>query len=109
MDKWTDGDLSNSVALRKTYEDHYAHIRSKVPKGRLLNLHPREGWAPICEFLGHDVPKDQPFPRVNDAASTVRLHYFIVAIRLVHIFGKYLLSALILVVAYGVYGRMTKV
>lgn len=101
VDKWTDGDMSNSTALRKSYTDHYDHIRAKVPKSNLLEFHPREGWTPLCEFLGHEVPKDEPFPNVNDAASTVRLHYFIVAIRLWHMGGKYLGVALAAGIAYG--------
>lgn len=28
-----------------------------------------DGWGPLCEFLGKDAPKDEPFPWVNDAAT----------------------------------------
>jgi hypothetical protein len=101
VDKWTDGDITNTQALRRTYTDHYAHIRSKVPPERLLNFHPRDGWAPLCEFLGKETPKDEPFPRVNDAASTVRLHYLIVVLRLWHIGRKYLATAAVVGLAYG--------
>jgi hypothetical protein len=101
VDKWTDGDMSNTEALRRSYVDHYAHIRAKVPPERVLNFHPKDGWEPLCEFLGKETPKDQPFPRVNDAASTVSLHYFIVAIRLWHIGRKYLGIAAVVGMAYG--------
>jgi hypothetical protein len=30
----------------------------------LLVFSPKEGWAPLCSFLGVAVP-DEPFPRVN--------------------------------------------
>jgi hypothetical protein len=93
--------MSNTKALRQAYTDHYAHIRSKVPAEKLLNFHPRDGWEPLCEFLGKQVPKDEEFPRVNEAKSTVRLHYFIVAIRLWHIGRKYLAMAAVVGIAYA--------
>jgi hypothetical protein len=27
-----------------------------------------EGWGPLCDFLGAEVP-DEPFPRTNDRAE----------------------------------------
>jgi hypothetical protein len=27
---------------------------------------PKEGWEPLCKFLGKPVP-DQPFPHINDS------------------------------------------
>lgn len=35
-----------------------------LPPERLLVYSPKEGWAPLCSFLGVPVP-DGPFPRVN--------------------------------------------
>lgn len=35
-----------------------------LPPERLLVFHPKQGWEPLCEFLGVPVP-DCPFPRVN--------------------------------------------
>ena len=35
-----------------------------LPSGRLLVFSPKEGWKPLCAFLGVPVP-DAPFPRVN--------------------------------------------
>jgi hypothetical protein len=100
VDKWTDGDMSNSAALRKSFTDHYDNVRAKVPKDKLLEFHPREGWAPLCNFLGHDTVQGIPFPKINDAASTVRLHYIIVLITLWNMFGKYVMMALAAMLAY---------
>jgi hypothetical protein len=94
--------MSNTEALRRTYTDHYAHVRSIVPPQRLLNFHPKDGWEPLCEFLGKEAPTDEPFPRINEAKSTVRLHYFIVVLRLVHITGPYFGVVAAAGVAYGV-------
>jgi hypothetical protein len=93
--------MSNTEALRRTYTDHYTYVRSKVPPERLLNFHPKDGWAPLCDFLGKEAPKDELFPRVNDAAWTVNLHYFIVVLRLWHIGRKYLGMAVVVGTAYG--------
>ena len=75
--------------MRKSYTDHNAYILAKVPKDRLLEFHPRDGWEPLCAFLGHDVPEGTEFPNVNDAKSTVRLHYFIVGVTAWHFYAKY--------------------
>jgi Sulfotransferase domain len=29
----------------------------------------KEGWEPLCDFLGVEAPKDEPFPHLNDADS----------------------------------------
>jgi hypothetical protein len=36
-----------------------------LPRERLLVFSPRDGWEPLCSFLGVPVP-DVPFPRVNN-------------------------------------------
>jgi hypothetical protein len=45
---------------------HNEEIRSLVPKENLLEFHPKDGWAPLCKFLGQDIP-DEPFPHSNEA------------------------------------------
>ncbi|KAK4499853.1 hypothetical protein PRZ48_008039 [Zasmidium cellare] len=49
------------------FETHYEEIREKCAEtpGRLLEMRIEEGWEPICEFLGKDVP-ERPFPRTNE-------------------------------------------
>ena len=39
-------------------------VIDSLPPSRLLVFSPKEGWGPICAFLGVAVPK-APFPRVN--------------------------------------------
>ncbi len=46
------------------YQQHIDYVQSIVPKGRLLNYEIREGWAPLCDFLGCDLPS-QAFPTSN--------------------------------------------
>ena len=46
-------------------------MRRRVPEERLLVYEVKEGWGPLCEFLGVEEP-DKPFPRLNDAAEMRR-------------------------------------
>lgn len=57
--------------LAKQYERHNQHIINHVPKDQLLVFNVKEGWDPLCKFLGKEIPQDQPFPhsQVNTAAS----------------------------------------
>jgi hypothetical protein len=43
-------------------------VRATIPPERLLVFDVREGWEPLCRFLGVPVPEG-PFPRVNDTAE----------------------------------------
>lgn len=53
---------------RAGYERHYDAVRRMVPKDRLLELDLKDlDWAPLCAFLGKEVPKDVPFPRANES------------------------------------------
>ncbi|KAK4215535.1 hypothetical protein QBC37DRAFT_419132 [Rhypophila decipiens] len=55
--------------------DHEAHLRSVIPPEKLFWFRPKEGWEPLCEILGVEVPKDKPFPHSNskeDASRVVR-------------------------------------
>ena len=59
---------------RERYEKHYADVRALVPKEKLLEWHPSEGWKPLCEFLGVQAPFVKDFPRVNDKEEFVAFH-----------------------------------
>ncbi|KAK1459617.1 hypothetical protein CMEL01_02616 [Colletotrichum melonis] len=47
------------------YRQHYAEVRAAVPKDRLLEFKLEDGWAPLCQFLGKDVPNGVDFPVAN--------------------------------------------
>jgi Sulfotransferase domain len=53
------------------FERHNEAVRLRVPPERLLVLDVREGWAPLCDFLGVEAP-DEPFPRLNEAHQMQR-------------------------------------
>jgi len=43
-------------------------VIKEVPADRLLVWQVKEGWGPLCQFLGVPVP-DLPFPNVNDTPT----------------------------------------
>ena len=39
-------------------------VKERVPEKQLLVFNVKDGWAPLCQFLGLPIP-DAPFPKVN--------------------------------------------
>jgi hypothetical protein len=61
-----DDRLSERAHAIHVFEDHIAEVQATIPGDRLLTFDLREGWAPLCAFLGVDVP-DIPFPKTNSS------------------------------------------
>lgn len=57
---------------RMVYDRHGRRIREMVPPEKLLVYRMGDGWEPLCEFLGKDVP-DVEFPWLNEAAMLRRI------------------------------------
>jgi hypothetical protein len=60
--------LDDRTAMMDAFVRHNDAVRAGVPADRLLEWTPTDGWEPICERLGVDVP-DEPFPQTNDTDS----------------------------------------
>lgn len=58
-------DLPNH-GIRK-YREHNAMVQ-RLAAGRVLVYNVKQGWGPLCEFLGKEVPS-VPFPNVNETAE----------------------------------------
>jgi hypothetical protein len=56
----------------EVFKRHTQEVRDAIDPARLLVFDVREGWAPLCRFLEVPVP-DEPFPRLNDTATTQAL------------------------------------
>ena len=41
-------------------------VKRRVPEEKLLVYDVKEGWGPLCEFLGVEEPEGEPFPHLND-------------------------------------------
>lgn len=55
------------------YHRHIEWLKEVVPADRLVFFDVREGWEPLCAALGKEVPKDVPFPRINDSKAINRV------------------------------------
>lgn len=53
-----------AAAMERYNED----VRRFVPRERLLEWSPGDGWEPLCDFMGAPVP-EMPLPRTNDAKT----------------------------------------
>ncbi len=53
----------------EVFKRHNQEVRDSFEPARLLVFDVRQGWAPLCRFLDVPIP-DEPFPRLNDTAST---------------------------------------
>jgi hypothetical protein len=51
-----------------TFLTHNQAVRETIAGDRLLIFEVKEGWEPLCAFLGMPVPELEPFPHLNDAA-----------------------------------------
>ena len=81
--------------LEAGFESWTEFVRKTVPSDRLLEFDVRQGWKPLCDFLGKPVP-DGAFPHINDRAVVDVIVNVFVAITWIWP----LLFALPLVVAY---------
>ena len=60
--------FSDAEHCKDVYIQLHDEVRRIVPKDRLLEFRLKEGWEPVCEFLGKDIPS-APFPHVNESSE----------------------------------------
>ena len=51
----------------EVFNRHNEAVKRAVAPDRLLVYEVKEGWEPLCRFLGVPVPEGRPFPHLNDA------------------------------------------
>jgi hypothetical protein len=56
--------LKDRKFMTDWFESRNQRVIDELPPERLLVYSPKEGWGPLCSFLGVPEP-DEPFPRVN--------------------------------------------
>jgi hypothetical protein len=66
------GRFEDRDAAIRIFEEHNRDVVATVPPERLLVFDVKEGWEPLCAFLGVPVPAGEPFPHVNDAIDFSR-------------------------------------
>ena len=61
------GRFEDPEYAKSVYEAHNKAVQATIPAEQLLVFDVREGWAPLCDFLGVPVPEDVQFPHTNEA------------------------------------------
>lgn len=64
-------DWDDEAVARAHYQTHYDEVVAAIDPSRLLIWQPSDGWEPLCQALGVDVP-DEPFFHRNDRADFIR-------------------------------------
>jgi hypothetical protein len=62
------GGRTDREGILAAYSTNAAAAREFVSEGRALVFRARDGWEPLCRFLGVEVP-DEPYPMTNPRAE----------------------------------------
>jgi hypothetical protein len=65
-----DGSMDKDSCIGR-YIRHIEEVKATVPAERLLVYSVSEGWEPLCQFLGQQVP-NIPFPHANAGVGELR-------------------------------------
>ena len=107
LDRYFEGDIDGNA--KRIFERHYEEIRALgLPKKRLLEFDVKEGWGPLCEFLGEEVP-GEPFPSGNTVKDFQKLVRGMLTMRAVVVVLKgalFLVGLVVLVLLARGYGSV---
>ena len=62
------GSSWKKAEIKKAFDAYNAKVKATVPASQLLVFQAKDGWEPLCKFLGKPVPAT-PYPRVNDTVE----------------------------------------
>jgi hypothetical protein len=57
----------------RVFKNHIEEVKRVVPGERLLIFEARQGWQPLCAFLGVPIPTDKPYPHRNNGVWVRRI------------------------------------
>ncbi len=61
---------ATDVELEEAFNAWNSNVIAAIPEDKLLVYNPKDGWGPLCKFLGLPVPAT-PFPHVNKRGDMV--------------------------------------
>ncbi|KAF2166446.1 hypothetical protein M409DRAFT_54794 [Zasmidium cellare ATCC 36951] len=63
------------IFSKECYNRHnqWVHVTCAARGKQVLEWEPEDGWEPLCEFLGREVPKGREFPRMNEGEEIRKL------------------------------------
>lgn len=64
-----DGRFEDRGYAIEAFERWNEEVERRVPPEKLLVYEVKEGWEPLCEFLGVEAPADEAFPHLNDGET----------------------------------------
>jgi hypothetical protein len=64
-----DGRFREREYALRVFNEHNQAVQETIPTDKLLVFDVKQGWEPLCQFLGVSVPAGKPFPHLNDASS----------------------------------------
>jgi hypothetical protein len=66
------GRFEDRAEALRIFADHNREVEATIPPHRLLIFDVKQGWEPLCAFLGVSVPEGEPFPHANDSVDFAR-------------------------------------
>ncbi|KAG0650201.1 hypothetical protein D0Z07_3313 [Hyphodiscus hymeniophilus] len=87
---------------KEIYLRHYDEVRSMVPPEKLLEFQVKDGWGPLCEFLGNAVPYGRKFPHVNDNSDFVSRSKWRNKMQMANVALNFAMIALVVVLFWAV-------
>ena len=64
-----DGRFRERAHALRVFGEHNQVVQSTIPADKLLVFDVKQGWEPLCQFLGVPVPAGEPFPHLSDTSS----------------------------------------
>ena len=64
IDDHLGGVMNDREALISAYQVHNHAVKNAFDDSRLLVFEAKQGWGPLCSFLGVEIP-EEPFPHIN--------------------------------------------
>lgn len=100
-----DGRFRERDNALRVFNEHNQAVQATIPADRLLVFDVKQGWEPLCRFLGLPVPAGEPFPHLSDTSSAQKeiREYRVVALRV----GAIAASAILGLLALTWQGRRT--
>jgi hypothetical protein len=68
-----DGSPEDRKRATQGFEEHVRGVKERVPPERLQVFEVKEGWGPLCAFLGVEVPEGEPFPHLYEGEQFPQL------------------------------------
>jgi hypothetical protein len=94
------GEFTNRKNTIEVYKARIEEVKSKVEPEKLLVFNVKEGWSPLCRFLGMPVPENIPFPYLNDRLFFSRM---ILALRILEWLVPAILLAVLILLGFLIF------